>query len=428
DFVLVDFNDTAEDVSGGMVVGLVGKTAKELNGHIPEILDDFAECFSKRSSKKRELYCRLNNLGNAKYLAINSSFVLPNLILVQTEDITERKQTDEAILRAKKEWERALDSVPDLISIIDNQHRFVRVNKAMADRLGMNPAECVGQACYAVVHGLDKPPSFCPHMKSLKDSRRHTADFFEEHLSGAFVVTTSPLLSSDGQMVGSMHIAHDNDQLNQSDEKIMQLSKELATLDAIAEVTGQSFDLDEILNSALEQVADVVGVKVAGVYLVDKDMENLNVKVVKGVSDSTAKVISPIKIGKGVSGCVVQSGEPVFIESLPDSVDLIGKRALRMVIQEQLKAAVCIPLKAKGRILGVMYAMTDNERTLEREEREFLITISRQISGAIDAAEMHKEISSARESDELDRLRMAFLASISHEIRTPLASIKGFAS
>jgi len=72
--------------------------------------------------------------------------------------------------------------------------------------------------------------------------------------------------------------------------------------------------------------------------------------------------------------------------------------------------------------------MTDNDRMLTQQERVFLVRVSRQISGAIDAAEMHSEISKVRATDELERLRMAFLASISHEIRTPLASIKGFAS
>jgi PAS domain S-box-containing protein len=47
-------------------------------------------------------------------------------------DITERKQAEEALVRAKEDWERTFASVPDLIAIIDNQHRVLRVNAAMA--------------------------------------------------------------------------------------------------------------------------------------------------------------------------------------------------------------------------------------------------------------------------------------------------------
>ena len=46
---------------------------------------------------------------------------------------------------------------------------------------------------------------------------------------------------------------------------------------------AQPEDLDEILNTALEIVSEMIGVKVGGVYLLDKEMKNLNVRVVKGL-------------------------------------------------------------------------------------------------------------------------------------------------
>ena len=69
-------------------------------------------------------------------------------------DITERKQAEEKLLRAKEEWERTFASVPDMVTIIDNQHRILRVNEAMARRLGHNAEECVGLRCFEAVHGL----------------------------------------------------------------------------------------------------------------------------------------------------------------------------------------------------------------------------------------------------------------------------------
>ena len=59
-------------------------------------------------------------------------------------DITQRKQAEEALRRAKEEWERTFASVPDLITILDNEHRVLRVNEAMARRLGLNPRSASG--------------------------------------------------------------------------------------------------------------------------------------------------------------------------------------------------------------------------------------------------------------------------------------------
>ena len=69
----------------------------------------------------------------------------------------ERKQAEEAILKAKEEWELTFNSVPDLIAILDCQHKIVRVNRAMARRLGVSAEECTGLHCYQAVHGLKYP-------------------------------------------------------------------------------------------------------------------------------------------------------------------------------------------------------------------------------------------------------------------------------
>lgn len=133
--------------------------------------------------------------------------------LVTTEgmlcDITELKEAQETVRRAKEDWERTFDAVPDLIAIIDSEHRVVRANKAMAARLGVTPAQCVGQRCYRVVHGTDQPPDFCPHKQLLADGLGHTAEVHEERLGGDFIVSTTPLHDSEGKLTGSVHVARE---------------------------------------------------------------------------------------------------------------------------------------------------------------------------------------------------------------------------
>ncbi|UCD58470.1 MAG: PAS domain S-box protein, partial [Candidatus Hydrogenedentota bacterium] len=51
-------------------------------------------------------------------------------------DVTEQREAEDQIIRAKREWELTFDAVPDLIMILDNEYRVVRANKAMANRLG----------------------------------------------------------------------------------------------------------------------------------------------------------------------------------------------------------------------------------------------------------------------------------------------------
>ncbi|MEJ2689387.1 MAG: CheR family methyltransferase [Deltaproteobacteria bacterium] len=124
-------------------------------------------------------------------------------------DITERKQAEEALRFAKREWERTFASVPDMIAVLDNDHRILRVNESMARLLGRSTDECVGLKCYEVMHGTDTPLGACPHSLTIKDGHEHTQEVHEERLGMDLLVTTTPLNDEQGKMIGSVHVAHD---------------------------------------------------------------------------------------------------------------------------------------------------------------------------------------------------------------------------
>jgi DNA-binding NtrC family response regulator len=76
----------------------------------------------------------------------------------------ERKRTEQRIARGKKQLEYIFDAVPDCIAIIDSDHRFIRVNPAMARMLGKSPRDLIGKTCYRAVHRRSTPPvlASCP--------------------------------------------------------------------------------------------------------------------------------------------------------------------------------------------------------------------------------------------------------------------------
>ncbi|HTL59127.1 MAG TPA: ATP-binding protein [Candidatus Limnocylindrales bacterium] len=145
---------------------------------------------------------------------------------LQTE-IAERKKGEAELRRAKEEWERTFDAVPDLISIIDDRHQIVRANRAMAERLALTTRQCVGQLCYEAVHGTTCPIETCPHRLTLVDGLEHTAEIHEEHLGGDFLVTTTPLTDDTGKRVGSVHVARDISQQKRDAEALRRARDEL---------------------------------------------------------------------------------------------------------------------------------------------------------------------------------------------------------
>lgn len=142
--------------------------------------------------------------------------------------ITDRNQVQWELDHAKYQWERTFDAIPDLIAIIDTQHRILRVNRAMAQRLGRTPEQCIGLMCYGYVHGLDAPPSYCPHEQALADGREHMVEICEKRLGGYFLITCTPLFDEQGRVLGTVHVARDITQRKRMEEDLRRSESILA--------------------------------------------------------------------------------------------------------------------------------------------------------------------------------------------------------
>lgn len=120
-----------------------------------------------------------------------------------------REQANEAVRRGKRDWEQTFDAVPDLIAIIDTGHRVLRVNRAMAQRCGLDPQEVIGRKCHDLIHCSPVPPHVCPHLRMLEDGQLHNEESEIKELGGFFEISVSPLYDSSGNLTASVHVIRD---------------------------------------------------------------------------------------------------------------------------------------------------------------------------------------------------------------------------
>ena len=82
--------------------------------------------------------------------------------------LDEVARRQEQIRRAKEEWERTFDTVPDPVLLLDDEYRIRYANRAAATLAGVELEELNGKICYEALHGLTHPHPDCPRARMMK--------------------------------------------------------------------------------------------------------------------------------------------------------------------------------------------------------------------------------------------------------------------
>jgi PAS domain S-box-containing protein len=146
-----------------------------------------------------------------------------------------------------KGWQRVFDAISDFVAVIDTHYGIVRINRTLADKLGVDRDELIGKKCYEIVHGADGPPEFCRHVECLDSGAVATAEFYDERLGGHFEVTASPMLDEGDEIAGSLHIVRDinerkrvEDALRKGEERYRNLFEHANDAIIIRDLSGRT--------------------------------------------------------------------------------------------------------------------------------------------------------------------------------------------
>ncbi len=157
-------------------------------------------------------------------IVLLSALLKGDVISGMIMDITDRKEAEKNLVHAKEKWEQTFDTIPDIIAVIDNQYRIIKANQIMAKKLGVTRKELIGKFCYNVIHGTKKPPSNCPHHKTITDGKEHIEEFYAESMKRHYIISATPLFDSEGQAIGVIEVARDITKRKKIEEQLQSVA------------------------------------------------------------------------------------------------------------------------------------------------------------------------------------------------------------
>jgi PAS domain S-box-containing protein len=110
-FVLIDYNNAAAKITQGSVENYLGNKASEMYKDRLDILNDLEQCSKNKTHIWREVNYRFQFSNEEKFLQVNYSYVDPDLIVVRTEDITERKKAEEGLKESELKYRNMINNL-----------------------------------------------------------------------------------------------------------------------------------------------------------------------------------------------------------------------------------------------------------------------------------------------------------------------------
>lgn len=176
----------------------------------------------------------------------------------------------------------------------------------------------------------------------------------------------------------------------------MSASKELDKIAAIREISEAATSdllIHDILGLIVQVTAKVMGSDICSLMLIDEESQELVLKATQSIDEAYNKKPA-MKLGQGFAGKVAVENRPrqtmdVSKEPLYLNKDIAKKCGL--------KSLLCVPMRAHGKVIGVINNYTKEPHEFSTVEIDTLIAIANQAGLLISNFQLQKQIDEAKE-------------------------------
>ena len=197
--------------------------------------------------------------------------------------------------------------------------------------------------------------------------------------------------------------------------------KELELLYTISRVLDESLDLRDIVSPVLEALSRHMNMQFGTLTLLNRNTNDILIEAAHGLPAQTAQRVR-YRLGEGVTGKVVQSGQPAILPRTSESDDFLDRTRRG---RRPDTSFICVPILVGKECVGALSVdqPTKPEKEL-RDDARLLTIVASMIAQAVKLRRTAQEererleAENARLQNELrERFRPANIVGNSHEMQ-----------
>ncbi len=210
----------------------------------------------------------------------------------------------------------------------------------------------------------------------------------EDQLVGVINIRTKPTHEyTDAQRRLMEHIAEQVANAIHSSRMYQSMETRVSQLSALSEVSQSMTSgmyLDEILNLLVATTAESMKFKIVTVMLLDEEKQELVIQATQ--SSSREYIRKPnLKLGESLAGKAMSEGQPISVTDVRNTPEY---RYPDIARKEGLCSLICVPLRLRDKIIGVLNCYTEKPHTFTSEEITVLAAIGSHAAIAIENSKL----------------------------------------
>jgi PAS domain S-box-containing protein len=321
-------------------------------------------------------------------------------------DVTERERLVIALEDQRAKLQAIIENAPEGIVVVDDRARVALTNPA-ADRLygyrvsRGEPYGSRGDLRLCRPDGTGYEPRDLPLTRSVLDGETHRdvelAIVRPDGERRDLLVDTAPIRNSRGKVTGAVGLLRDITERKRMEERVRHYADRLRVLHEIDRAVLAANSAEEIANSALPLLRELVPCRRASVEVFDFDQGESRLLAVDSDGETRLEKGRRMPLAWNRALETLRRGEAFVVED----VESLEHSPLAGTLREEgVRSYVSVPLRAAGELIGSLNLGRISRGGLAVEQMGVLREVATEVAIGLRQAQLYREIQ--RYAEELE--------------------------
>ena len=161
---------------------------------------------------------------------------------------------------------------------------------------------------------------------------------------------------------------------------------QLQTLYEVSNKINTNLNLKDLLNQIMDLAIELLNAEKGLIFLNKPESGKLEVEIARAMDKRTLKNV--LELSRSMVEKVATDGESILVEKTPDT-----SGASKSIVRFKIKSLLCVPLKSKDDLLGVIYLDTTKTKNLFKHDDLLFLEAFANLAGiAIENAKNYQEL------------------------------------